>query len=107
MKLKDMPSLVKKEAKEIVEQFNKELENKEVFYVPKFKGRFLYLNRSEYGRVSEICRLEYTGRMEDWTFAIFKYSTEEYEEDEIFPGEEFVDGTIVGAMKAGMRAYRC
>ena len=41
-----------------------------------------------------------------WEFAIFKYSDERYDPDEwLFPGSEHVDGTIEGAMQAGMAAY--
>ena len=44
--------------------------------------------------------------MKDWEFAIFKWSSEEYDSDEwFFPGSQFVDGTIEGAMKAGLEAY--
>ena len=44
--------------------------------------------------------------MDDWDFAIYKYSTEKYDLDEcMFPGDQFVDGTIEGAMKAGLQAY--
>jgi hypothetical protein len=44
--------------------------------------------------------------MEDWSFAIYKYSDERYDEEEwFFPGSEHVDGTIEGAMKAGLEAY--
>jgi len=43
---------------------------------------------------------------EGWYFAIYKYSDERYdEEDWFFPGNEFVDGTVKGALKAGMEAY--
>lgn len=74
--------------------------------VPRYKGKFLYLDRQDYGRLSPICRLEYMGKMEDWSFAIYKYSDERYDEEEwFFPGAEHVDGTIEGAMKAGLEAY--
>jgi hypothetical protein len=44
--------------------------------------------------------------MNDWAFAIFKYSDERYAPDEwMFPGDEELDGTITGAMRAGLRAY--
>src|SRR5215831_7906730 len=68
--------------------------------------RYVYLDRQDYGRLSPICRLEYTGKMEDWSFAIYKYSDERYDEEEwFFPGAGHVDGTIEGAMKAGLEAY--
>ena len=47
-----------------------------------------------------------TGRWTIGQFAIFKYSSEKYDPEEwFFPGGEFVDGTVTGAMKAGMKAY--
>ncbi len=44
--------------------------------------------------------------MENWYFAIYKYSDEHYDEEEMFfTGAELVDGTIEGAMRAGLKAY--
>jgi hypothetical protein len=44
--------------------------------------------------------------MDNWEFAIFKWSTERYDPDEwFFPGSEYVDGTVEGAMMAGLHAY--
>jgi hypothetical protein len=75
-------------------------------YSARFKGRFLYLDRTDRGEPLPICRLTWNGSMQDWGFAIYKYSDEKYDPEEwFFPGEEFVDGTVVGAMKAGMAAY--
>jgi len=40
-------------------------------------------------------------------FLEYEYSDNCYDPEEwFFPGEEFVDGTITGAMKAGMKAYK-
>lgn len=92
---------VKQQVEEIVERFNKSLpQRREQFYVARFKGEYLYLDRSNYGRKGPICRLEYTGDMEGWKFSIYKYSDNCYDEGELFPGDQFVDGTIEGAMKA-------
>ena len=45
--------------------------------------------------------------MTNWVFAIYRYSTDRYHPDEcFFPGEDWVDGTIEGAMKAGLDAYQ-
>ena len=50
--------------------------------------------------------MEYFKEIDKWEFAIFKWSTEIYDPDEcMFPGSEFVDGTVEGAMRAGMKAY--
>jgi hypothetical protein len=57
-------------------------------------------------KLGPICRLKYTGDINNWSFAIFKYSDERYDSDEwFFPGSGHVDGTIEGAMKAGLEAY--
>ena len=102
-----IPDEVKTDVAAIVEHFNTTtIRNPHCVYVPRYKGKFLYLDRQDYGRLSPICRLEYTGKMEDWSFAIYKYSDERYDDDEwFFPGAEHVDGTIEGAMKAGLEAY--
>ena len=83
-----------------------EIRNPNCCYVPRYRGRFLYLDREDYGHRHPICRLEYTGNMKDWSFAIYKYSDERYDDDEwFFPGSGHVNGTIEGAMKAGLEAY--
>ena len=44
--------------------------------------------------------------MDNWDFAIYRHSKERYDPDEwFFPGTEFVDGTVIGAMQAGLAAY--
>jgi hypothetical protein len=59
------------------------------------------------GWVHPICRLKYGGGMGNWTFAIFKYSSNYYSETEwFFPGSNLVDGIVEGAMSAGMEAYQ-
>jgi hypothetical protein len=102
-----IPDAVKTEVAAIVQHFNTTvIRNPHCVYVPRYKGKFLYLDRQDYGRLHPICRLEYSGNMEDWSFAIYKYSDERYDEEEwFFPGAEHVDGTIEGAMKAGLEAY--
>jgi hypothetical protein len=50
--------------------------------------------------------LKIYGKMDDWDFAIFRWSSETYDPEEwMFPGSELVDGTIEGAMLAGLEAY--
>jgi hypothetical protein len=44
--------------------------------------------------------------MDNWSFAIYKYSDNCYDAEEwFFPGANEVNGTVTGAMKAGMTAY--
>ena len=102
-----IPDEVKADVEARVEHFNTTvLRNLHCVYVPRYRGKFLYLDRQDDGRLSPICRLEYTGNMEDWSFAIYKYSDERYDAEEwFFPGAGHVDGTLEGAMKAGLEAY--
>ena len=75
-------------------------------YAARFKGKFLYLDRVEHSKPSPICRLTWTGAMDKWDFAIYKYSDAQYDPEEwFFTGAENVDGTVTGAMEAGMEAY--
>ena len=89
------------------ERFNTaEIRNPHGVYVPRYRGKFLYLDRRDYGRLSPICRVEYTGDIHAWSFAIYKYSDARHDEEEwFFPGSEHLDGTIEGAMRAGLQAY--
>jgi hypothetical protein len=107
MSSKSIPQEVKKQVDQIVEEFNQRvLSNPNIYYLTRYRGRFLYLERFNYGRSGPICRLEYTGSLDNWDFAIFKYSDERYDpEDWFFPGAGQVDGTVAGAMKAGLEAY--
>lgn len=75
-------------------------------YSARFKGKFLYLDRTDRSEPLPICRLTWNGKMDNWDFAIYKYSSDKYDPEEwFFPGAEEVDGTVTGAMKAGMEAY--
>lgn len=107
MKKKEIPDDVKEKVLEIVERFNQKSSRREdCFYAARFKGKYLYLNRSDFGNIGPICRLKYTGKMDNWNFAIFRWSSETYDPEEwMFPGSELVDGTIEGAMLAGLEAY--
>lgn len=107
MSAKNIPSEIQQSALEIIKRFNQTVLKNAVNYVPRIKGAFLYLDRADYGsRPSEICRLKYVGSLEKWEFAIFKYSANSYDSDErMFPGAEFIDGSIEGAMRCGMGAY--
>ncbi len=107
MKSTTIPEGVKKQVDEIVRRFNEtQMKSRGCYYEPRYQGKYLYLDRKESAGTSPICRLKYTGKMNDWEFAIYKYSSDRYEADEwFFPGMGCVDGTIEGAMKAGLEAY--
>jgi len=50
--------------------------------------------------------VKYNGEIDNWDFAIYKYSREKYDPDEwFFPGSQYANGTIEGAMRAGLAAY--
>jgi len=102
-----IPTQVRDEALRIIERFNqKELAKTGCRYVPRFKGKYLYLDREDFGSVGPVCRLEYAGARKGWYFAIYKYSDSRYDPEEwLFPGSDRVDGTIEGALEAGMQAY--
>lgn len=107
MASKSIPNDIKQQVEDIVKRFNDtEIQDPHCFYIPRYRGKFLYLDRDDYGFISHVCRLEYTGDMHAWHFAIYKYSDGCYDPDEwMFPGDQHVDGTIEGAMKAGLTAY--
>jgi hypothetical protein len=102
-----IPEAIKAQVAARIAAFNRAvLQDPNVYYQPRYQGAFLYLDRCDYGQVARICRLTYTGTLDHWEFAIFKYSDERYAPDEwLFPGSEQVDGTIEGAMRAGLAAY--
>ena len=102
-----IPDEIREKVSVVVEEFNQqELKDMNARYIAKFQGRFLYLDRVAYGQKEPVSRMEYFKEIDKWEFAIFKWSTEIYDPDEcMFPGSEFVDGTVEGAMRAGMRAY--
>lgn len=109
MAKKSIPGDVKNKVAEIIDRFNREvLGESYCFYLPRCKGSYLYLDRDDGAdRPSPICRLRYSGDINRWEFAIYKYSSGRYDPDEwMFPGSESVNGTVEGALKAGMKAYQ-
>ncbi|MCD4671905.1 MAG: hypothetical protein K8R77_04500 [Anaerolineaceae bacterium] len=114
-----IPLEIKAEVQKLVDEFNRKYfkrsapllrmipgNNVSIGYTARFRGKFLYLDRVEQGMPSHICRLTWTGAMDTWEFAIYKYSSERYDPNEwFFPGAEELDGTVTGAMEAGMTAY--
>jgi len=109
MARRSIPVEVKGEVIRIIDRFNcEELADDYRTYIARFKGSCLFLDRDDGGyKPGPICRLRYTGDMTNWAFAIYRYSTGRYHSDEpFFPGENKVDGTIEGAMRAGLEAYQ-
>lgn len=104
---KTVPQEIQRTILSRIEQFNQQEMPDECRYVGKFKGLFLYLDRIDYGgRPHPIARLSFTGAIDDWEFAIYKYSSDRYDPEEwMFPGADHLDGTIEGAMRCGLEAY--
>ena len=103
-----IPPEVKAQVDEIVANFNRtELKNQpRRWFSTRYRGQYLYLDHPKTYRTWPVCRLTYTGKMDGWGFAIYKYSDERFDPDEwFFPGSGQIDGTIEGAMRAGLEAY--
>ena len=103
-----IPPEIQAEVQKLIDKFNHD-DFKElgiIGYFARFKSNYFYLDRDDLGKPSPICRLKWNGKMDDWDFAIYMYSDNRYDSEEwSFPGTKFVDGTVTGAMKAGMKAY--
>ena len=102
-----IPDEIREQMDRRIETFNqKQLPKSKCYYISRYKGKFMYLDRWQYGSQNRVCRLKFNDQIDDWEFAIFKWSDEAYDPEEIFfPGRESVDGTVEGAMKAGNLAY--
>jgi hypothetical protein len=48
------------------------IQDPQVYYLPRNRGAFLYLDRWDHGRVGHVCRLTYTGEPDRWEFAIYR-----------------------------------
>jgi hypothetical protein len=109
MAKKAIPKEIQREIFEIIDVFNKSRFSDKadtVAYFAEFKGKFLYLKRKEFGKISPVARLTYNGDMKGWEFAIYKWTRDQYDPDEwLFPGSQLFDGTVEGAMEAGLEAY--
>src|SRR5438105_10188152 len=106
---KNISTDIKKEIENRVDSFNKKhLKGAGCEYYVQIRNKFIYVMRKyeKYDIKDNVCRLTYNGNLEKMNFAIFRYSTETYDAGEIFfDGAKWVDGTIEGAMKAGLKAY--
>jgi len=72
---------IKAQVDAIVARFNAEQlrDRPWAHYVTTYRGAHLYLGHQRGGRVWPVCRLTYTGDMNHWEFAIYKYSDEHYD----------------------------
>ncbi len=128
---KSIPKDIKAEVLKIVATFNKKHQTS---FQMTFRGKFAYLAKVEEQPMANIFRqmiaqkmgiplekmpkqggrkietklgrLKYNGELNNWDFAVFKYSREFYDsEDWMFPGSSELNGTIEGALNAGMQLY--
>ena len=102
-----IPDDVKDDVLEVVERFNAEelIASGKAYHV-RFEDSHVYVNRDDGIGPEPICRLTYNGDLYDWAFAIYKYSAGDYDpEEDLFPGADKVNGTIEGALRAGLKAY--
>ncbi len=105
-----IPDDVKQPAEAAIAAFNqKVIRDPDRYYVVRSRGQYLYLDRLAYGaqqRQQRIARLAYDATTGAWEFAIFKSSDERYDPEEgLFPGSDFLEGTLEGALQAGLEAY--
>ena len=108
MRKTKIPPEIKKQADKIVADFNRVILKNQPhrWFETRYRGQYLYLDHPKTYRTWPVCRLTYNGKMDEWGFAIYKYSDECFDPNEwMFPGAENIDGTIEGAMRAGLGAY--
>jgi hypothetical protein len=107
MTRKAIPEQTKQRVDAEIKEFNEQvIRDPHRSFTTRYRGNYLYLDRMDYGPAGPRCRLTYTGSPEQWDFAIFKFSDDCYDPEEwLFPGAEYVDGTLLGALKAARAAY--
>ena len=106
MSSKKVPQDIRAQVEAIVTRFNRTVvRDRRTCFSARFRGRWVYLDRDGYGFVGPRGRLTWTGDMDHWEFAIYKYSDERYDPDEWFDGMGHLDGTVEGALRACMEAY--
>ena len=103
-----LPPEIKEQVEELVEKFNRQTfkGDPNYYFVARYRGDSVFFDMCKYGRLGPRCRLKYCGQMDNWEFAICKYSRNNYDPDEwFFPGSNHVNGTVEGALQAGLEAY--
>lgn len=60
------------------------------------RGRFCYVSYAS----GPLCRLGYRGQLEEWDFAIYKYSTQRYGQLELAPDRDSVFNCVDLALRA-------
>ena len=105
--IKSVPLFLKLAIEGEVSAFNIQLlMHKEVCFYTRFRGRYLYLFFETPKGFEPFCRLGFTGDPNGWKFAVFQSRSKRYEPPSPdFPGAQLFDGTVEGALRAGVAAY--
>lgn len=70
------------------------------------RGKFVYIRRGmPDGTWHNLARMIYDGDANNMPFALFRWTTEKYDAKAVFPGAQYLDGTIEGAIKAILAVY--
>lgn len=84
----------------------KKMKNTVGLYVATVSGKCAFVGRRlDPNRLDPLFKLDWKGAVDNWAFAIYRYSQDEYDPDAYFPGCGLVDGTVAGALKAAHKAY--
>jgi len=106
-KRKSIPHRLQIEIDRIRTAFNlRVLREEELRYVAQFRSGYLYLLYDTPDGVEPFCRLEFTGDMNRWDFSVYRSTSKRFHPPaQSFAGNAFLDGTVEGALKAGVVAY--
>ena len=106
MSSRKTPQDVRAQVEAIVARFNQTVvRDRRTFFSARFRGQYVYLDRDDYGFAGPRGRLTWTGDMDHWEFAIYRYSNERYDPNEWFDGVQHLNGTVEGALRACAEAY--
>ena len=84
MDVKEIPAFVRNVVEQAVEDFNRdEISGSGKTYHVRFQGCYVYVDRDDGIGPCPVFRLEYTGDLSDWGFAIYKYSADDYDDDQM------------------------
>lgn len=101
-----IPQEIKNEAETAVKTFNtKRFSEGDTEYIANFDDEYMYLKIRRKDSFRPVARIRFTGDPQKWEFSVYDYSTDDYTHRKSFPGAEFADGTIEGALKAGVKAF--
>ena len=102
-----VPILIQGKLRDRAYAFSKQLQDG-YRYLSDARGKFIYLARMNPGDkfYTGLGRLTYEGDTENMKFVLRNSSTRKYDPKlQSFPGSQYLDGTIEGALKALTTAY--